>query len=167
MTSNKAPPPAHFCAKWTFASRPRWRRRRPNNSNDSKWRKTTFGPDGNFNSSFPLGRLARQSILHNTNFLSPLPSCIRRGNNEDGNNKHPITTPLPPLARCELPSSQGVAHNALWDNRGSVEPSHLARQRFVPPSLLRVLFLLHLIDAVGISSTEEEEISRFIDRGIK
>ena len=44
----------------------------------------------------------------------------------------------------------------------------LARQRFVPPSLLRVLFLLHLIDAVGISSTEEEEeISRFIDRGIK
>ena len=43
----------------------------------------------------------------------------------------------------------------------------LARQRFVP-SLLRVLFLLHLIDAVGISSTEEEEeISRFIDRGIK
>ena len=149
--------------------RPRWRRRRPNNSNDSKWRKTTFGPDGNFNSSFPLGRLARQGILHNLNFLSPLPSCIRRGNNEDGNNKHPITTPLPPLARCELPSSQGVAHNALWDNRGSVEPSHLARQRFVPPSLLRVLFLLHLIDAVGISSTteEEEEISRFIDRGIK
>ena len=118
--------------------------------------------------SFQLGRLARQSILHNTNFLSPLPSCIRRGNNQDGNKKHPITTPLPPLARCELPSSQGVAHNALWDNRGSVEPSHLARQRFVPPSLLRVLFLLHLIDAVGISSTEEEEeISRFIDRGIK
>ena len=34
-------------------------------------------------------------------------------------------------------------------------------------SLLRVLFLLHLIDAVGISSAEEEEISRFIDRGIK